>query len=162
MTSFCISKLFSPLSYAAKLHSVNSIEDKYSKDVIQALESDAIGPLQEEFVRDVLSPRKEARDYWESWHFSLGFLQKVTFIGIIIVGYYNIDGANFLKSKKVIIISSKLQFSIGLFPILTIGKEIAKSIAVYKKKCLNEAQSRKQFFIEIRVKKLEEILLSKK
>lgn len=158
MLSFCASKLFSPLSYMAKLYSVNSLDEKYSKVTIEAQESKDLMSLQEEFVKVVLSPRKDASDYWEFWHSSLGLIQKITFIGIIIVGYYNIDGAKFLKSKKVIILSSKFQFSIGLFPVITIGKEVVKSISIYKKKQYSEAQTRKQFFLEVRLANVEKQL----
>ena len=126
MTYPSIAKFF-PLSSITKLYSIDSIEEKYSRESFEDRELNDMLVRQKEFVEQVLNPCKDENDYWETWYLRLSLIQKTTFIGILIIGYYNIEGAKFLKSKKVIMINPQLQFSIGLFPLITITKEVVKS-----------------------------------
>ena len=78
----------------------------------------------------------------------LSLIQKTTFIGVFIIGCYNIERGKFLESKEVITITPLLQVSIGLPDIIAIFKDATKAISTYKKKKVKEAQDQKQFFTD--------------
>ncbi len=133
--------------FSSKAQRFEELNENYEKEKFQALEIQTQRSLCEEFRNKVLNPNKLIFDRWKGYLFNIGMIEGVAFVVIVIVGYQNQEVSKTITARKVIILGPRMKFTIGVFPMIVLTKQIVKFISVYYKKQLSRAESREKFFL---------------